>query len=261
MSHLSEAILHNTNGAVLSLHDASIAALLRDHVDFFVIDAAARPFEAEMVQQIVHAARDVPVLLRVANSTAATLQDFLNCGVDGLILTDIMHAADAEKAIASCLYPPEGIRHYRAALTAQQPSLQALNDQITLIVEIASPLAVTQIDEICEVTGINGILVSPTRLAIAMEEGFSCDSDTVQAALRQLHVAAKGYELPFGLEGAGFDADADFTLHMRDADLLLQGLERVSGLVASEKMMTSQLDDNVFTDDEPDSGLHLVARR
>lgn len=257
MSHLSEAILHDTKGIVLTLQDASIASMLREYADFFVIDAAARPFSNQVIQEIVYAAQDTPVLVRTADNLPSTLQAYLNCGVDGLILTGINHAIEAEKAIAACLYPPEGIRQYRASVATQQFSLQALNDQITFIVEITTPQAITQIDEICEVTGINGILVSPTRMAVSMERNFDTDSDDVQAGLRQLHTASRGYELPFGLEGEGFDCTADFSLNWCDAELLMQGLERVAG-TRSQGSATGKI---TIDQEDDEFGLQLVARR
>lgn len=265
MSHLSEAILHDTTGITLTLHDASIAAMLRDYADFFVIDAASRPFSAQMIQSIIHAARDVPVLVRTENCLPSTLQGYLNLGVDGLILTDINHAAEAEKAIAACLYPPEGVRHYRVATPADKVSLQALNDQITLIVEITSQQAITQISEICEVTGINGVLVSPSRIAVALERHFDVDDDHVQASLRQVHVAAHGYELPFGLEGDGFDCTAGFTMNLRDVDLLAYGLEygiKTGSVRVLSPEGTAFGAQNIAEEQEDDSfGMSLVATR
>lgn len=273
MSHLSEAILRDTNGVILTLQDAMVASLLRDYADFFVIDAASRPFPSNVIQEIVFAARDTPVLVRVENNLPSTLQNYLNLGVDGLILTDVHYASEVEKAIASCLYPPEGIRHYRGASNVQPVSLQALNDQVTLIVEICSPQAVTQIEEICEVTGINGVLVSPERIAVAMEAGFETAQENVQACLRQVYTSSRGYELPFGLEGEGFDCEPDFGLALRDVDLLTRNLVQVAEQSGDDGLFQRSIgvSDYDFEEenapmllgsaDDDDFGSQLVARR
>lgn len=230
MSHLSEAILRDTNGLTLHLRDTAVIAMMRDYADFFLIDAAARPASPGMIAAAVAAAGNMPVLVRVENIAPSCLQAYLALGVDGLVLTGIQYAAEAEKAIISCLYPPEGVRPYRGIYHKDAVSLQALNDQITLIVEIATPQAVTQIAEICEVTGINGVLVSPQRLAVAMEHGFDAENSAVQAGIRHVCAVAKSYELPFGLEGDGFDSagyDADFSIRGSDTGFLAKGLAQV----------------------------------
>lgn len=246
MTHLSEAILHDTTGIVLTLSDAMVATCLHDYADFFVIDAAARLFSADALQGMIAAAKDKPVFVRVENTSPSTLQYYLNIGADGLILTNIHYAAEAEKAIAACLYPPEGIRPYRPLLMHEDISLQAMNDQITLIVEVAHAQTITQIEEIAEVTGINGLVLSPQRLAVAMEKDLS--DVTVQQAMQSVALAARSYDLPFGLEGEaeaeGFNAD--FRLPYSDAGLLMTGLRRLApGL----------------TGDSEEDNLHLVASR
>lgn len=270
MSHLSESILHNTNGLTLTIQDSAVVTMLRTSVDFFVIDAAACPMSSDTLRPMIAAAGDTPVLVRVENTLPSTVQNYLNLGVDGLILTGIQYAAEAEKAIAACLYPPEGVRPYRGHASDGDISLQALNDQITLIVEIATPQCVAQIEEICEVTGINGVLVSPTRLAVAMEQGLDTTQDEAQARLRHVFSVAQSYELPFGLEGEGFDCMAGFTVKGSDRDALAYGVAHFFPQQEREEAAPSILGQerenhpfsNIFANPEDDDfGLRLIARR
>jgi len=225
MTHLSEAILYDTKGIVLTLSDPAIATYLHEHAEFFVIDAAARRFSPEIIQALVLAAKDKPVLVRAENTFASTLQGYLNAGADGLILTNIHHAAEAEKAIHACLYPPEGVRPLRPIFAHEQLSLEAVNDQITLIVEVAHPQTIASIEEIAEVTGINGLLLAPQRLAVAMEKGSDPSHVNVQQALQSVVLAARNYDLPWGMEGeAAKDFMPNFKLPVSDAQLLRDGL-------------------------------------
>lgn len=248
MTHLSEAILYDTRGIALTLSDAAVASWLHDYADFFVIDAAARHFAPETVQAIVLAAKDKPVFVRAENTFAHTLQNYLNMGVDGLILTNIHHAAEAERAIHASLYPPEGVRPYRPLFAPRDVSLEAVNDQVTLIVEIAHPQAVAQVEEIAEVTGINGLLLAPQRLAVAMEKGMDAGHVLVRQAMQSVVLAARNYDLPFGIEGEGFDEfNPNFALPLSDLQLMAAGLKQRLDLTPQ--------------DDEDSDGLHLIASR
>lgn len=229
MTRLSEAILNNTRGVVLTLHDAEIVTVLRKHVDFFVLDCAARKASIETVEKLLHAAGETPFLVRVENTVAATLQSYLNAGVDGLILPDIHFATEAEKILAHCLYPPEGIRTYRASASTRfglspNLSLAALNDQLTLVVEVAHPQTVAQLEEIVEVTGVDGFLVNPERLAVAMEKNFDSINADVKQALYRVQSVASAFECPFGWEGEAMDDIVpNFLLAASDVYLLSAG--------------------------------------
>lgn len=227
MTHLSEAILRDTKGMNLIFHDPIIVQNIRAHLDFLLLDCATRPCDTNVIATLLAASGDTNFLVRPATTEKSVLQGLLNIGVDGLVLPDIHYAAELEKVIASCLYPPEGIRPYRPVVAHEKIILDALNDQITFVVDVAHPQTVAQLEEIAEVTGINGLLVSPQRLSVAMEKGGDVNHPTVQQALKTIARIAATYELPFGIEGPEtFDLNPDFTIPTRDIDLLLNGLQR-----------------------------------
>ena len=263
MTHLSEAILNNTTGAVLTLHDSYACRLVKDHVDFLVYDAAARPVSVDVLKNLIAAAGDTPFLVRAEDSQPTTLQRYLNLGVDGLIFPDIRFAVDAEKAIAACLYPPEGSRPSRAFDLDGSMSLQVLNDQLTLIVEIAHPQAVAQIDEIAEVVGVNGILIAPARLAVAMEKPADpdvlLDDADVLNAIHSVIRSARSFEMPVGIEqptqqqdhGTAIWEDTQFSLPIHDAALLRDVIDRIV-------VRPSAQEQDEVIEDAPFSGLFAV---
>lgn len=229
MTRLSEAILNNSRGAVLTLHDAQVVTLLRNHVDFFVLDCAARKTSIETIEKLLAAASETPFLVRVESTQSHVLQSYLNCGVDGLILPDIHFATEAEKILATCLYPPEGIRTYRASSAtrhglSQDLSLAALNDQLTLVIEVSHPQTVAQLEEIAELAGVDGFLVNPERLAVAMEKNIDAQNADVKQALYRLQSVSNAFECPFGWEGEAVDDIVpNFLLAASDIQLLNAG--------------------------------------
>jgi 4-hydroxy-2-oxoheptanedioate aldolase len=235
MTHLSEAILRDTSGMSLVLHDPLIVQSLRDRTDFFLLDCAARPCDIATITNLLIASEDTSFLVRPLNNDKSTLHGLLNLGVDGLVLSDIHHAAELEKAIAACLYPPEGMRPYRSIVAQEKIALEAVNDQITFIIEIDHPQTIAQLEEIAEVTGINGFLVNPQRLSVAMEKGGDTNNSVVQQALKTVARIAASYELPWGIEGAADTGlTPDFTIPARDIDLLLGSMKVNSSLVDND---------------------------
>ena len=57
-------------------------------------------------------ARGVPVIVRAQTGNYAHTKRILEMGVDGIIFPNIATEEEARAAIASCLYPPEGVRGF-----------------------------------------------------------------------------------------------------------------------------------------------------
>ncbi len=234
MRALSDAILHQTRGVRITLSDPEVCRILSPYVDFFVLDPVASALSPEMLQMMLMVAGDTPVLVRAEDSHAATLQKYLNWGVDGLIIPDIHHVGEAEKILASCLYPPEGTRVYRPLNRPlhknQEIPLGVLNDQVTLIVEVAHPETVKNIEAIAEVTGLDGLLVTPKALSVAMELEGELDHPAIKQALVATLKAANDMETPCGLEDVVSDSlRADFHVLTSDVALLHKAARQVLG--------------------------------
>jgi 2-keto-3-deoxy-L-rhamnonate aldolase RhmA len=230
MVGLSEAILQNTQGVRITLRDPAVCRILQPFVDFFVIDPVAHALSPEMVQTMISVAEPKPVLIRTEDCHPTTLQKYLSWGADGLIISQIMHAADAEKAMAACLYPPEGLRPYRTQYAAQEISLGVINDQLTFLIEVAHPKTVEDIDAIIEVTGLDGVLVVPYALSVAMELDGRLDHPTLDLALSKVFKATDSLDMPCGLEDVVSQAyRAHFHVLTSDKALLQKAAGQVLG--------------------------------
>lgn len=232
MTAISDTILKNTKGVRVTLRDPAVCQILQPYADFFVLDPVAHALSPDMLQTMLLVARDKPVLVRTEDSAPATLQKYLNWGVDGLILPDIHHAADAEKALAACLYPPEGVRPYRPMYNADETSLGVLNDQMTIIIEISQPQAVANIEDIADTPGLDGFLVSPKALSVAMELEGELDHPQLTQALTKVVATAKANEILCGFEDVLSDAlQPDFYVLASDIALLQKAARQVLGEV------------------------------
>lgn len=230
MIGLSEAILHNTSGVRITLRDANVCRVLQSFVDFFVLDPVASALSDEMLQSMLLVANEKPVLVRAEDHSPSTLQKYLNWGVDGLIIPNIRTEVEAENAIAACLYPPEGVRPYRPLHKLDEVDLGVVNDQVTLIIEVAHQSTVAQIESIAEITGLDGLLVMPKALSVAMELNGRLDHPELLAALGTILKTAESFDLPCGFEDVVSDKlRANFHVLTSDVALLQKAAKQVLG--------------------------------
>jgi 4-hydroxy-2-oxoheptanedioate aldolase len=230
MKAISDTVLTNTKGVRVTLSDPEVCSILSPYVDFFVLDPVASALSPDVLQMMLLVAGDRDVFVRAENADAATLQKYLNWGVDGLIIPNLHHAADVERALAACLYPPEGLRPYRPLHKSDDVSLGVLNDQVTLIAEVAHPDTVAQIESIAEVTGLDGLLISPKALSVAMELEGVLDHPKLMAAMAEVLRVAESMEVKCGFEDVISETlQADFHVLTSDSALLRKAAAQVLG--------------------------------
>jgi 4-hydroxy-2-oxoheptanedioate aldolase len=99
-------------------------------------------------------------LVRVAANEPSLISKALDCGAAGVIVPSVDDRGDAERAVRSCNYPPDGNRSIGPI--RQPPGRPAC------IVMAESESAVHNIDEICAVRGVDAVYVGPADLAASL---------------------------------------------------------------------------------------------
>jgi len=99
-------------------------------------------------------------LVRVAANQPHLISKALDCGAAGVVVPLVNDRRDAERAVQSCRYPPDGDRSIGP--------VRQINDHPLCIVMAESVSAVNNIDEICAVRGVDAVYVGPGDLAISL---------------------------------------------------------------------------------------------
>jgi 4-hydroxy-2-oxoheptanedioate aldolase len=99
-------------------------------------------------------------LVRVAANEPSLISKALDCGAAGVIVPLVNDRRDAERAVQSCNYPPDGNRSIGPI--RRPPGRPAC------IVMAESESAVNNIDEICAVRGVDAVYVGPADLAASL---------------------------------------------------------------------------------------------
>ena len=84
----------------------------------------------------------------------------------------INNRLEAERAVAACRYPPEGIRSFgpiRAALYGGADYATEANTQIACIAMIETAEGLGNLQEIVATPGLDGIYIGPSDLALALD--------------------------------------------------------------------------------------------
>ena len=99
------------------------------------------------------------------------IKRILDAGAYGLVVPYVSTKTEAQAAVQAAKYPPEGIRGIAGSTRAAhyaQGSLEyfdTANRDVFVFVQIETPEAVKNIDEICAVPGVDGIFIGPMDLA------------------------------------------------------------------------------------------------
>jgi 2-dehydro-3-deoxyglucarate aldolase/4-hydroxy-2-oxoheptanedioate aldolase len=132
---------------------------------------------------------DVVPIVRAPWNDFVVVKRILDAGAYGILFPYVNTKTDAQAAVRACKYPPEGIRGVagstRAAGYGQNPKdyLTKANDEILVIVAVETPEAISQLGQILEVPGVDGVFIGPMDLSTSMGHPFDPNHPEVQAAI------------------------------------------------------------------------------
>lgn len=110
-------------------------------------------------------------LVRIAWNDPVLAKPILDMGPDALLFPYIRTVEDAKLAIASCTYPPRGIRGYGPLRALEYGKLtpmeyvDTVNKHMLRFLQLEHIDAVENLDAILDVEGVDGFIVGPNDLA------------------------------------------------------------------------------------------------
>jgi 4-hydroxy-2-oxoheptanedioate aldolase len=123
----------------------------------------------------------VPAIVRVPWNDPSAIMKALDAGAQGVIVPMVNSAEEAKAATEACRFPPHGIRSWgpvRPSLYAPDYSPETANQQVVCAVMIETVEAVSKIDEILAVPGVDAVFVGPSDLAVSA--GFLPTADPIE---------------------------------------------------------------------------------
>ena len=210
--------------------------------DWIVIDGEHAPNDVPSLLAQLQAMRGgtAEPVFRVPWNDAVIIKRALDVGARSLLIPFVQNADEARKAVAATRYPPLGIRGVSVAPRANDYGRIRLYHpnahlDTCVLVQIETRAALSEIEAIAEVEGVDGIFIGPSDLAADFGHLGNPKHPEVQAAIRDAgrRIRAAGKSAGTlsgnaddveGLFGMGFN----FTATGSDVGILARGAEQIA---------------------------------
>ena len=227
-------------GCWVGFADANVAeALAGCGFDWLLLDGEHAPNNVRTVLDQLRAVApyDVSAVVRPVQGDVALIKQYLDVGAQTLLVPMVDTPEHAALLVKAMRYPPDGIRGVGAALARAsrwnqvENYLNLANDQMCLLVQAETPLALKNIDAIANTDGVDGVFFGPADLSASMGfRGQPSHPEVKQAivdAIAKVRAAGKAAGIlvtdqklahEYLAQGANFVAvGVDTTLHVRAA--------------------------------------------
>lgn len=171
--------------------------------DWLIIDGEHGPNDLRSIlaQLQVLAAYDVQLVVRTVDQDVARIKQLLDSGAQTLMVPMVESAAEAATLVRAMRYPPAGIRGVGTAL-ARAARWNGVGDYLThadrevcLLVQVESTRALSALDEILAVDGVDGVFIGPADLAASMgylgQPGHPEVLAAIEQAIRKIVASGK----------------------------------------------------------------------
>lgn len=211
--------------------------------DWVLIDGehSINSLESISVQLQVMAGYPVFPVVRVPSNDTVLIKQYLDLGVQNLIVPMVDNAGQAEQAVAAVRYPPRGVRGVGSALARGsrwnriEGYLDRAEETITLLVQVETAEAVANVAQIAGTDGVDGIFIGPSDLAASMGHLGQQDHPDVVAAVEQCIRTAVELGVAVGVNAfvestarRYLEAGADFIAVGADVALLARASEALA---------------------------------
>lgn len=169
--------------------------------DWLLLDGEHSPNDLQSLcaQLQVIAGYDSQPVCRVPVGDAALIKQYLDLGVQTLLVPMVDTPQQASSLVQACRYPPHGIRGMAGARASRWGRISRYaheaNDQVCLLVQAETRLALTNLDAILAVEGVDGVFIGPADLSASMGHVGNPGHPEVQAAIedaiRRIRAAGK----------------------------------------------------------------------
>jgi len=173
--------------------------------DCIWLDTEHRTFERRELQTLLALFHlfDIDCMLRADTKQKTRLYRYLEDGASGLMIPHVSTAEQARDIVQSVKFPPIGDRGLDGAgmdtdfaLAGGPGYTDEANAETFLVIQIETPMAVENVEEIAAVEGIDGLFVGPGDLGLRLSK---LETDmTVESAIEKVAAVAAEHGIAWG---------------------------------------------------------------
>jgi 2-keto-3-deoxy-L-rhamnonate aldolase RhmA len=208
--HLRERLLEGDLlvGTIVTLPTPEVSEILATAgFDWLFVDVEHAPMGFRDAQVILQAAGNVcPCLVRVPAGEEIWIKKALDIGAAGVIVPQVHAAAQAERIVGLCKYPPEGSRGVGVARAQGYGSrlneyIATANEQLAVVIQAESEEAVRNIDSIVRVPGVDAIFIGPYDLSSSLGKPGAVTDPEVTGAIAAVRESCSNAGVALGAFG------------------------------------------------------------
>ncbi|RLC38980.1 MAG: aldolase [Candidatus Nealsonbacteria bacterium] len=175
--------------------------------DFVIIDEEHGPISIENAQNMIRAAESVNIapVIRVSNNDEALILRALDIGAQGIEIPHINSRYDAERAVKSVKYSPQGergvCRYVRAANYSSMDKFKyfkCANEETMIIAHIEGVEGINNLNEILSVPGIDVIFIGPYDLSQSLGIPGEVNHPLVTEKMKEVVLKCKENKIAVG---------------------------------------------------------------
>jgi 4-hydroxy-2-oxoheptanedioate aldolase len=162
--------------------------------DWLLIDGEHSPNGLQSVLQQAQAIAAYPGVNAIArvplghgDAGTALIKQYLDLGVQTILVPMVDTAEQAQAIVRAMRYPPQGIRGMggaRASRWGRYPAYaKEANDRVCLLVQAETREALVNLEAIAAVEGVDGVFIGPADLSASMGHIGNSNHPEVQAAI------------------------------------------------------------------------------
>lgn len=173
-------------------------------VDYVVLDREHSPISMEKIEQFISLGErhGAAMLVRVREGNRSEILQALDVGASGVVIPGIKTVEEVKKLVEHAKFQPIGKRGYcmtKDGKWGHDDSLangisgymELANAQTLLLPQCETAECLDAIEEIVNIEGVDGIMVGPYDLSIAMGQPGEFESEEFQEALQRILNACK----------------------------------------------------------------------
>ena len=192
-------------GSIVTLPLASVAEIVADAgFDWLWVDMEHGPLDLLTVEAILRAKGRAAAVVRAPANDPVWIKRILDTGCDGVLLPHVSTAAEARAAVEAAFYPPRGKRSFGVSRAhgygpRMHEYLESSREEISVLVQIESAVAVRNIDAILGTEGIDAAVIGPFDLSGSLGHLGDITHPEVAGAIDAVLAAGQRRAVPVGI--------------------------------------------------------------
>ncbi|MGM0371003.1 MAG: HpcH/HpaI aldolase family protein [Halobacteriota archaeon] len=238
-------------GAWSMLSEPVAAEVLADEgLDFLVLDGEHSENTvgdlADLTRAVDAVESETAPVIRAPSSDRAAIRRLLDLGPAGIVIPQIESVTEASAAVRATQYPPAGNRGVAGGRAAGYGTdlsayVDNANRTVATILQIETTGALSDLEEIVALDGLDAIFVGPADLSAQLGVFGDFESEPFRAALDRIVSEANAADLPVGTLATSpesvhrrfDDWEMDFLVAGTDIGFLRAGVADYQGAVES----------------------------